>query len=69
MRPANEKLIDYYKQFGFCEIMASNEMGDIAVLPTDSFASLCEKDKKGKYTAMVYRFEYKKTLYFPYSLA
>ena len=69
LRPANEKLIDYYKQFGFCEIKASNEKGDISVLPTGSFLQLCEKDKKGEYTAMIYKFETQKTLYFPYSLA
>ena len=69
LRPANEKLIDYYKQFGFCEIKASNQKGDISVIPTDSYAQLCEKDKKGEYTAMVYGAEMNGKLYFPYSLA
>lgn len=69
LRPANEKLIDYYKQFGFCEVNASNEKGDISVVPVDSFARLSEKDKKGEYTAMVYGDEIGGTLYFPYSLA
>lgn len=69
LRPANDKLIDYYKQFGFCEVNASNQKGDISVVPTDSFLELSEKDKKGEYTAMVYRFKTDKTLYFPYSLA
>lgn len=69
LRPANEKLIDYYKQFGFCEVKASNENGDTSVQPTGNFSKLCEKDKKGEYTAMVYRFKTDKTVYFPYSLA
>ncbi len=69
LRPANEKLIDYYKQFGFCEVSASNEKGDISVVPTAAFSGLGEKDKKGEYTAMVYGFKPNKTLYFPYSLA
>lgn len=69
LRPANEKLIDYYKQFNFCEVKASNEKGNIACVPFDNFARLCEKDKKGEYTAMVYGFNTDKTLYFPYSLA
>ena len=69
LRPANEQLINYYKQFAFSEIKASNENGDIYVRPTDSFLELSEKDKKGEYTAMAYRFETDKTVYFPYSLA
>ncbi len=69
LRPANEKLIDYYKQFGFREVNASNEKGNISVIPTESFARLSEKDKKGEYTAMVYGDEIGGTLYFPYSLA
>ena len=69
LRPADSGLIDYYKQFGFCEAAASNEKGDISVVPTDSFSKLCEKDKKGEYTAMTYGFKTDKTLYFPYSLA
>ena len=69
LRPANDGLIDYYKQFDFCEVSASNEKGEISVVPTDSFKKLCEKDKKGQYTAMVYNFNTDKTLYFPYSLA
>ena len=69
LRPANEKLIDYYKQFGFYEVKASNEKGDISVVPVDAFLRLGESDKKGEYTAMVYRLENQKTLYFPYSLA
>ena len=69
LRPAESRLIDYYKQFGFCEVAASNQEGDISVVPTDSFLNLCEKDKKGEYTAMTYGFKTDKTLYFPYSLA
>lgn len=69
LRPANDKLIGYYKQFGFCEVNASNQKGSVSVTPTDSFARLCEKDKKGEYTAMVYGTEINKTIYFPYSLA
>lgn len=69
LRPANESLVDYYKRFGFCEVSASNEKGEISVVPTDCFERLCERDKKGQYTAMAYNFNTDKTLYFPFSLA
>lgn len=69
LRPANDTLIDYYKQFGFCEVSASNQKGDISVNPLDGYKALCERDKKGEYTAMYYGGEINGTLYFPYSLA
>ncbi len=69
LRPADSGLINYYKQFGFKEIKASNQNGDISVTPSDNYAALCEKDKRGDYTAMVYGCKTDKILYFPYSLA
>lgn len=69
LRPANNKLIDYYLQFGFNEINASNVKGDISVIPLDGYKELCEKDKKGEYTAMYYGGNLSGTLYFPYSMA
>lgn len=70
LRPADSSLIDYYKNLGFCEIAASNEKGDIKVIPRDSFKTLGVKDKKGDYTAMYYSGEQLNgTLYFPYTMA
>ena len=69
MRPASESLIDYYKKFGFCEVDASNQNGEIEVEPDGGYKELCEKDKKGEYTAMYYGGELEGKLYFPYSLA
>ena len=69
LRPADNRLIDYYKQFGFKEIKASDLKGDISVMPLDGYKELCEKDKKGEYTAMYYGDELNGTLYFPYSMA
>lgn len=69
LRPANDNLIDYYKQFGFCEMAASNVEGDISVIPVGGYKKLCVKDKKGEYTAMYYGEKLDGKLYFPYSMA
>ncbi len=69
LRPADKGLVEYYNNLGFKEISASNEKGEISVLPTASFKAVSQKDKKGEYTAMYYgKCELKGTLYFPYSM-
>ncbi len=70
LRPADKGLIEYYKKLGFKEIKASNQKGDISVLPTDCFFEICEKDKNGEFTAMYFAdCDLDGTLYFPYSMA
>ena len=70
LRPADCKLIEYYKKLGFKEISASNQKGDISVLPTGSYKTLAETDKKGEYTVMYLADgDINGTLYFPYSMA
>ena len=69
LRPADCKLIEYYKKLGFKEISASNRKGDASVLPKDGFKAVAEPDKKGEYTAMYYgNSDINGTLYFPYSM-
>ena len=56
LRPVNEGLIDFYKQLGFLEFTAKNQISEFVVEPLAEYAELAQKYKEneGEYTAMYY---------------
>ena len=73
LRPASERLSQYYEKYGFKEFRAQDrENNGLSVLPTGAFRELClmtEKTQEGDFPVMEYgSLVSMENLYFPFTM-